>query len=88
MKAKDYPFKSVRISCDKCGRQGRYTRAAFSELVGAETELPDALARISADCAKRQTTLAYDEQAKASLTPSRQAMGEIFEQHIEERRDR
>jgi hypothetical protein len=61
MKAKDYPFKSVRISCYKCGRRGRYTRAAFGELVGAKTELPDALARISADCAKRQTTLAYDQ---------------------------
>ena len=62
MKAKDYPFESVRISCTKCGRQGQYSRAAFVELVGAETELPDALARISADCPKRQTSaLAYDQ---------------------------
>ena len=62
MKAKDYPFESVRISCTKCGRQGRYSRAAFVEMVGAETELPDALARISADCPKRQTpALAYDQ---------------------------
>ena len=55
MKAKDYPFESVRISCSKCGRHGQYSRAAFVEMVGAETELPDALARISADCPKRQT---------------------------------
>ena len=62
MKAKDYPFESVRISCNKCGRQGRYSRAAFVEMVEAETELPDALARISADCPKRQTpALAYDQ---------------------------
>jgi hypothetical protein len=61
MKAKDYPFKSVRISCAKCDRQGRYSRAALVELVGPETELPDALARISADCPQRQTPLAYDQ---------------------------
>ncbi len=42
MKAKDYPFESVRISCTKCGRQGRYSRAAFVEMVGAETEIPKA----------------------------------------------
>ncbi len=62
MKAKDYPFESVRISCTKCGRQGRYSRATFVEMVGAETEMPDALARISADCLKRQTSLAYDQR--------------------------
>ncbi len=62
MKAKDYPFKSVPISCAKCDRQGRYSRAAFVEMVGPETELPDALARISADCPKRQTpALVYDQ---------------------------
>ena len=61
MKAKDYPFKSVRFSCAKCDRRGRYSRATFVELVGPETMLPDALARISADCPQRQTTLAYDQ---------------------------
>jgi hypothetical protein len=61
MKTKDYPFKSVRISCAKCDRQGRYSRAAFVEMAGPETELPDALAQISADCPQRQSTLAYDQ---------------------------
>ncbi len=61
MKAKDYPFKMVRFSCAKCDRQGRYSLAAFVELVGPETELPDALAHISADCPQRQTTLSYDQ---------------------------
>ena len=61
MKAKDYPFKMVRFSCAKCDRQGRYSLEAFVELVGPETELPDALAYISADCPQRQTTLAYDQ---------------------------
>ena len=61
MKTKDYPFKSVRISCAKCDRQGRYSRAAFVEMVGPETKLPDALAQISADYPQRQTTLLYDQ---------------------------
>jgi hypothetical protein len=61
MKTKDYPFKLVRFSCAKCDRQGQYSLAAFVELVGPETELPDALAHISADCPQRQTTLAYDQ---------------------------
>ncbi len=61
MKAKDYPFKSVRIFCAKCDRQGRYSRAAFVEMAGPETELPDALAQSSADCHQRQTPLAYDQ---------------------------
>ncbi len=61
MKAKDYPFNSVRVSCAKCDRQGRYSHAAFVELVGPETMLPDALERISADCPQRHTTLAYDQ---------------------------
>lgn len=53
VKARDYPFPSVRVSCAKCGWQGHYSRDNFLELVGAETELPDALERISADCPKR-----------------------------------
>ncbi len=61
MKAKDYPFMSARISCAKCDRQGRYSRAAFVEMVGPETKLPDALAHISADCPQRQSTPAYDQ---------------------------
>jgi hypothetical protein len=60
LKASDYPFATARIACAKCGREGRYTRATFVELVAAETELPDALERISADCPKRQSGAAYD----------------------------
>ena len=52
---------SARISCAKCDRQGRYSHAAFVEWVGPETELPDVLAHISADCPQRQSTLAYDQ---------------------------
>jgi len=61
MYAHDYPFPSVRIACAKRGRQGHYSRDSFLKLVGAETELPDALERISADCPKRQSAAAYDQ---------------------------
>lgn len=61
MKASDYPLLSVRISCAKCGRQGRYARDSFIELVGSETALPDVLERISADCPKHQLAAAYDQ---------------------------
>jgi len=61
MKACDYPFPSVRITCAKCGRQGYYSRDRFVALVGADTELPDALVRISADCPKRQSVTLYEQ---------------------------
>jgi len=60
-KACHYSFPSVRISCAKSDRQGHYSRDSLLELVGAETRLPDALERISADCTKRQSAAAYDQ---------------------------
>jgi len=49
MKSRDCPLPSVRISCAKCGRQGLHLRDNFVELVEAETDLADALQRVSAD---------------------------------------
>lgn len=55
------PFPFVGISCAKCGRHSNYSRDNFLELVGAETELPDALERICADCPQRQSAVTYDQ---------------------------
>ena len=51
----NYPLPKVRIECRKCGRGGVYARERFAELVGANTTLPDALAKVAADCPKRST---------------------------------
>lgn len=50
MKACDWPFPFVEIQCDHCGRFGRYTKATFIEIVGAETDLPTARREIAIDC--------------------------------------
>jgi hypothetical protein len=53
-RAADYRFPRVRIECPKCGRKDSYARERFATLVGPDTQLPDdALAKISADCPKR-----------------------------------
>lgn len=50
MKARDYPFPTVEIACDHCGRFGRYRKERFVEIVGADTDLPQALTIIAAGC--------------------------------------
>jgi len=50
MRAFDFPFETVEISCPVCGRFGRYTKDLFCGLVGANTPLPTALDIISKDC--------------------------------------
>ena len=49
----DFPLPTVNITCRKCGREGVYKRERFAALVGPNTTLPDALAKIAADCPKR-----------------------------------
>jgi hypothetical protein len=44
-----YPLDLVRISCERCGRAGRYGRAGLIERFGADIALPDLLRRL-ADC--------------------------------------
>lgn len=61
MKARDFPFDPVRIACAACARQCLYRRKDFIDLVGAETNLSQALARISADCPKRRARKRYDQ---------------------------
>ena len=50
MRAFDFPFETVEVSCPVCGRFGRYSKARFCEIVGANTQLPTALDIISKDC--------------------------------------
>lgn len=52
MRAWDYPKERVHITCESCGRMGRYSRERFVELVGRDTQLPDALRIIAKDCPK------------------------------------
>ena len=49
----NFPLPTVKIACRKCPRAGSYTRERFAALVGPNTTLPDALAKIAADCPKR-----------------------------------
>ncbi|MBK1670830.1 hypothetical protein CKO28_22695 [Rhodovibrio sodomensis] len=45
----DYPGETVRVTCDVCGRSGRYPRARLIERFGADAGLPDVLREL-ADC--------------------------------------
>jgi hypothetical protein len=46
-----YPFDTVRIGCDVCGREGRYRAAGLADRFGWDTPLPDVL-RDVADCSR------------------------------------
>ena len=37
MRVWDYPYDVVVVKCDPCEREGRYTKARFIEIVGADT---------------------------------------------------
>lgn len=52
MKAKDWPEDTVTVRCEICGREGRYSKRRFVEIVGTETAMHDALKVIAADCPK------------------------------------
>jgi hypothetical protein len=38
---RDYPTKTVHLSCRKCGRSGRYRKRTLIEQYGADIRLPD-----------------------------------------------
>ncbi len=48
--ARDWPLETVEIACKHCGRFGRYSKARFVELVGADTDLTIARRKLAADC--------------------------------------
>jgi hypothetical protein len=47
---RDYPYVMVRFACRDCPRVGRYRLAVLAERFGADADLDDVLAAISAIC--------------------------------------
>ena len=43
------------VSCEKCGRHGRYSVARLAERLGPDAKLTDWLAGITADCPRRKS---------------------------------
>ncbi|MGP0088954.1 MAG: hypothetical protein ACLPKB_03185 [Xanthobacteraceae bacterium] len=43
------------VSCDKCGRLGRYNVARLVKQLGPDAKLTDWLARITEDCPRRRS---------------------------------
>ena len=55
----EYPGDQVLVVCQPCGREGRYSRARLMQQHSADIGLPDVLARITAECPKRQDWRQY-----------------------------
>ena len=53
MRLADYPFILVRISCEKCRREGSYKLARLAEAYGAGIELDELAEILTRDCARR-----------------------------------
>ena len=45
--------ETIEVECKKCGRNGRYRKAALIKKYGGDIVLPDLLALIAGDCDKR-----------------------------------
>jgi hypothetical protein len=52
-----------------CGRKGGYSRERFAALVDPDTQLSDALAKISADCPKRNGGVYFGGEACGAIYP-------------------
>ncbi len=53
----------LNVSCEKCGRRGRYNVARMVERLGPDAKLTDWLAGITADCPKRRSVDMSDQCA-------------------------
>jgi hypothetical protein len=50
---RDFPTDPIEVECKKCGRNGRYRKAALIKKYGNDIVLPDLLALIAGDCDER-----------------------------------
>ena len=53
MRLSAFPYVTVRLRCDVCGRAGSYRLARLAAKFGAGADLEDVLAGVSADCPTR-----------------------------------
>ena len=49
----NYRGNMVEIACPKCGRHGRLSKRRLVDEHGGDIALPDLLAHLAADCARR-----------------------------------
>ena len=54
IKLRDHPGDTIRLSCEKCGRHGRYPKGKLIAIHGPDISLPDLLVEI-AQCEQRGT---------------------------------
>ena len=69
-----YPFVTVRIRCDACGRAGAYRLARLAAKFGPECSLNVLLDKLAGDCPHRRPRHPYREQCAArfvDLAPPR-----------------
>ena len=52
IKLRDHPGNVVRLSCEKCGRQGQYQKGKLIAIHGPDIPLPELLVEI-AQCERR-----------------------------------
>ncbi len=50
---RDFPTDPIEVECKKCGRNGRYRKAALIKKYGGDIVLLDLLALIAGNCDKR-----------------------------------
>ena len=50
---RDFPTDPIEVECKRCGRNGRYRKAALIEKYGSDIVLPDLLALLASDCEER-----------------------------------
>ena len=73
---RDFPADPIEVECKKCGRNGRYRKAALIKKYGGDIVLPDLLALIAGDCDKRT---ALGNQGCGAIYP---ALGRVQKRNL------